>query len=172
MKCNSSFGLRSGMGKTAVFVLACLQQLDASEKACGSEGESHVDFSLPAARLHAGPGLHATEMGGRSSRCWSFATPVSWPTRSSTSSIASPSGPTKSVVVQLLSSHQASNISLRRYFQDVKTGVVYGGMPIAKAPLQGISNPSESTCEQCPLWILRRQSRGQTVLTSHRHPSC
>jgi len=67
---------KSGMGKTAVFVLACLQQLDTSEKA--------------------------------------VKTLVICPTRELAYQIK----------------HEFDRFA--KYFQDVKTGVVYGGMPIAK----------------------------------------
>merc|ERR1712061_781149 len=67
---------KSGMGKTAVFVLACLQQLDASEKCVKVLVVCH----------------------------------------------------TREVAYQI--KHEFDRFS--KYFQDVKTGVVYGGMPISK----------------------------------------
>merc|ERR1712061_555633 len=67
---------KSGMGKTAVFVLACLQQLDASEKCVKVLVVCH----------------------------------------------------TRELAYQI--KHEFDRLS--KYFQDVKTGVVYGGMPIAK----------------------------------------
>jgi len=67
---------KSGMGKTAVFVLACLQQLDASEKAVKTLVICH----------------------------------------------------TRELAYQI--KHEFDRFA--KYFQDVKTGVVYGGMPIAK----------------------------------------
>merc|ERR1711935_499688 len=67
---------KSGMGKTAVFVLACLQQLDASEKAVKTLVICH----------------------------------------------------TRELAYQI--KHEFDRFA--KYFQDVKTAVVYGGMPIAK----------------------------------------
>jgi len=67
---------KSGMGKTAVFVLACLQQIDASEKAVKVLVTCH----------------------------------------------------TRELAYQI--KHEFDRFA--KYFQDVKTGVVYGGMPIAK----------------------------------------
>uniref|UniRef100_A0A7S4WCP5 RNA helicase n=1 Tax=Alexandrium monilatum TaxID=311494 RepID=A0A7S4WCP5_9DINO len=67
---------KSGMGKTAVFVLACLQQLDASEKAVRTLVICH----------------------------------------------------TRELAYQI--KHEFDRFA--KYFQDVKTGVVYGGMPIAQ----------------------------------------
>merc|ERR1711933_561297 len=67
---------KSGMGKTAVFVLACLQQIDAKEKAVKVLVVCH----------------------------------------------------TRELAYQI--KHEADRFS--KFFQDVKTGVVYGGMPIAK----------------------------------------
>uniref|UniRef100_A0A7S4WFU1 RNA helicase n=1 Tax=Alexandrium monilatum TaxID=311494 RepID=A0A7S4WFU1_9DINO len=67
---------KSGMGKTAVFVLACLQQLDASEKAVKVLVICH----------------------------------------------------TRELAYQI--KHEFDRFA--KYFQDVKTGVVYGGMPIAQ----------------------------------------
>merc|ERR1712157_324587 len=67
---------KSGMGKTAVFVLACLQQIDAKEKAVKTLVVCH----------------------------------------------------TRELAYQI--KHEFDRFS--KYFQDVKTGVVYGGMPIAK----------------------------------------
>mmetsp|Transcript_67656 Transcript_67656/g.209190 ORF Transcript_67656/g.209190 Transcript_67656/m.209190 type:complete len:427 (-) Transcript_67656:148-1428(-) len=67
---------KSGMGKTAVFVLACLQQLDASEKAVRTLVVCH----------------------------------------------------TRELAYQI--KHEFDRFA--KYFQDVKTGVVYGGIPIAR----------------------------------------
>mmetsp|Transcript_29932 Transcript_29932/g.75403 ORF Transcript_29932/g.75403 Transcript_29932/m.75403 type:complete len:425 (+) Transcript_29932:58-1332(+) len=67
---------KSGMGKTAVFVLACLQQIDPSEKSVKVLVVCH----------------------------------------------------TRELAYQI--KHEFDRFS--KYFQDVKTGVVYGGMPIAK----------------------------------------
>jgi len=67
---------KSGMGKTAVFVLACLQQLDASEKAVKTLVICH----------------------------------------------------TRELAYQI--KHEFDRFA--KYFTEVKTGVVYGGMPIAK----------------------------------------
>merc|ERR1712203_1133995 len=67
---------KSGMGKTAVFVLACLQQMDASDKAVKVLVICH----------------------------------------------------TRELAYQI--KHEFDRFA--KYFQDVKTGVVYGGMPIAK----------------------------------------
>jgi len=67
---------KSGMGKTAVFVLACLQQIDASEKAVKTLVICH----------------------------------------------------TRELAYQI--KHEFDRFA--KYFQDVKTGVVYGGTPIAK----------------------------------------
>jgi len=67
---------KSGMGKTAVFVLACLQQIDAKEKAVKTMVICH----------------------------------------------------TRELAYQI--KHEFDRFS--KYFQDVKTGVVYGGVPIAK----------------------------------------
>merc|ERR1719446_511429 len=67
---------KSGMGKTAVFVLACLQQIDASEKAVKTMVICH----------------------------------------------------TRELAYQI--KHEFDRFA--KYFQDVKCGVVYGGMPIAK----------------------------------------
>jgi len=67
---------KSGMGKTAVFVLACLQQIDASEKVLRTLVICH----------------------------------------------------TRELAYQI--KHEFDRFA--KYFQDVKTGVVYGGMPIAK----------------------------------------
>mmetsp|Transcript_18710 Transcript_18710/g.42459 ORF Transcript_18710/g.42459 Transcript_18710/m.42459 type:complete len:425 (-) Transcript_18710:129-1403(-) len=67
---------KSGMGKTAVFVLACMQQLDASEKAVKTMVICH----------------------------------------------------TRELAYQI--KHEFDRFA--KYFQDAKTGVVYGGMPIAK----------------------------------------
>merc|ERR1712190_541506 len=67
---------KSGMGKTAVFVLACLQQIDASEKAVKVLVICH----------------------------------------------------TRELAYQI--KHEFDRFA--KYFQDVKTGVVYGGTPIAK----------------------------------------
>merc|ERR1712222_169383 len=67
---------KSGMGKTAVFVLACLQQLDASEKTVRTLVVCH----------------------------------------------------TRELAYQI--KHEFDRFA--KYFQDVKTAVVYGGMPIAK----------------------------------------
>merc|ERR1711963_148946 len=67
---------KSGMGKTAVFVLACLQQIDPSEKCVKVLVLCH----------------------------------------------------TRELAYQI--KHEFDRFA--KYFQDVKTGVVYGGMPIAK----------------------------------------
>merc|ERR1712241_971489 len=67
---------KSGMGKTAVFVLACLQQIDAKEKSVKVLVVCH----------------------------------------------------TRELAYQI--KHEFDRFA--KYFQDVKTGVVYGGMPIVK----------------------------------------
>merc|ERR1712146_118111 len=81
---------KSGMGKTAVFVLACLQQIDTSDKCVKVLVICH----------------------------------------------------TRELAYQI--KHEFDRFS--KYFQDVKTGVVYGGMPIAK--------DKEMLKDNCPhIWI-------------------